>query len=185
MSTHILPIRVYYEDTDVGGIVYHPNYLKYFERARTEYLRAKGYDLVSLNSKNNLQFVIHTAKLEYLQPARLDQLLYVVSEVESVRPASLVFAQGIYVACRSELKPSLQTIEESAGGFLQAQRQEHETLPSSEHASVNEQAKSWFDPSDLCCKAEIRLACVDNQLRPTGLPMNLGMELKKCLQISR
>jgi tol-pal system-associated acyl-CoA thioesterase len=167
MSIHILPIRVYYEDTDVGGIVYHPNYLKYCERARTEFLRAKGYDLVNLKLKHNLQFVIHSAKLEYLQPARLDQLLYVVSEIEKIGSASMQFVQEIYIATSdklsSTLQPTFQTVEGAVGGFLQ---------------------KKDLALKQLCCRAEIRLACVDDQFRPTGLPSNFSMELKQCLQIN-
>lgn len=111
MSTHILPIRVYYEDTDTAGIVYHGNYLNYFERARTESLRELGFELVTLLSDHNTQFVVHSAFLEFLQPARLDQLLYVLTEIEEVRHASILYNQSVYLEapegtpiCKAKIK---------------------------------------------------------------------------------
>ena len=74
------PCRVYYEDTDAGGIVYYVNYLKYMERARTERLRAMGYAQSQLVGEN-LLFVVHSAEVRYQQPARLDDARYVSAEV--------------------------------------------------------------------------------------------------------
>lgn len=95
--THHLLIRVYYEDTDVGGIVYHSKYLNYFERARTEALREQGFDLVSLYSNYGLHFVVHSAKIDYLRPARLDQLLTVKTRPEELRSASILYDQKIFL----------------------------------------------------------------------------------------
>src|SRR5437868_1746077 len=97
MATHIFVLRVYYEDTDAIGVVYHSNYLNFFERARTEALRELGFDSVTLSADYNTQFVIRSAQIEFLQPARLDQLLYIVSKIETQRHASILYDQRIYL----------------------------------------------------------------------------------------
>lgn len=68
-------LRVYYEDTDAGGVVYHANYARYFERARTEFLRRAGFESGKLREEWNVLFVVRTLKMEYLRPAVLDDLL--------------------------------------------------------------------------------------------------------------
>jgi acyl-CoA thioester hydrolase len=89
-------LRVYYEDTDAGGIVYYANFLKFFERCRTEWLRALGIDQVRLARDEGLQFVVTSLGCEYRQPARLDDELTVLARVERVGGASLVFAQQLW-----------------------------------------------------------------------------------------
>lgn len=89
-----LPIRVYIEDTDAGGIVYYVNYLKYFERARTEFMRSLGYDKAAL-PEEDLMFVVSKASLQYRDPARLDELLEVTAQVISVGGATLTFVQSV------------------------------------------------------------------------------------------
>ncbi|SFB90113.1 acyl-CoA thioester hydrolase [Marinospirillum celere] len=110
-----LPIRVYYEDTDAGGIVYYVNYLKFMERARTEWLRTLGWDQSTLD----VLFVVRRVETDYLQPARLDDFLDVDVQLESAKGAKLTFLQQVSrgaellcqarvdVACvdRSRLKP--------------------------------------------------------------------------------
>lgn len=86
--------RVYYEDTDAGGVVYYVNYLKFMERARTERLRALGFAQSQL-AEEGLLFVVHSAEARYLAPARLDDELVVSAEVEQLNRASLVFRQQV------------------------------------------------------------------------------------------
>jgi acyl-CoA thioester hydrolase len=88
-------LRVYYEDTDAGGIVYYANFLKFFERCRTEWLRALGIDQSRLLRDDGLQFVVTALECEYRQPARLDDELTVEARVERLGRASLVFAQTL------------------------------------------------------------------------------------------
>jgi acyl-CoA thioester hydrolase len=88
-----LPVRVYYEDTDAGGIVYHAAYLKYAERGRTEFLRALGVDQSKLRAETGIGFVVAGLTIDYLQPAFLDDLLTVQSIVARVRRVSLDFLQ--------------------------------------------------------------------------------------------
>lgn len=89
-----LPVRVYYEDTDAGGVVYYVNYLKYMERARTERLRTLGFNQHELAQLNTL-FVVHTAQARYHAPARLDDELRVSAEVSQVKRARLEFVQQV------------------------------------------------------------------------------------------
>jgi len=72
---HVYPARVYYEDTDAGGVVYHSNYLRFAERARTELLRSRGIDHATLLVSEGLAFAVRRCEVEYLKPARLDDLL--------------------------------------------------------------------------------------------------------------
>jgi len=90
-----LPVRVYYEDTDAGGIVYYANYMKFFERGRTEGLREINVEQDELLEKN-IAFVVKKVEMECIQPARFNQLLSVKTEVESYRKASIVFKQQIF-----------------------------------------------------------------------------------------
>ena len=87
-------LRVYYEDTDIGGIVYHANYLKFFERARTEWLREKGITQ-SFFLEQNLGFVVTRVEIDYVASAKLDDLLNVSSLISECKRASLVFNQQI------------------------------------------------------------------------------------------
>ncbi len=89
------PVRVYYEDTDCGGVVYHARYLHFFERARTEFLRAAGFSQGRLRQDSGLIFVVRRIEIDYLRPAHYDDELVVLSEVESVGQTSLAFAQSI------------------------------------------------------------------------------------------
>lgn len=90
-----LPVRVYYEDTDAGGVVYYANYLKYLERARTEWLRAAGRDQSALVSEDNVLFAVRSVELEYLAPAHLDDQLDVEAWVARRGRASVDFEQVV------------------------------------------------------------------------------------------
>lgn len=89
------PLRVYWEDTDGGGVVYYANYLRYLERARSEWLRSLGLDQAALYRDERVQFVVVEAHVRYLRPARYDDLLYARARVEAHKGASVTFAQEI------------------------------------------------------------------------------------------
>lgn len=91
--TFTITLRVYWEDTDAGGVVYYANYLKYFERARSDFLRHCGVMQQQLREATGAIFVVSDAQVQYRQPARLDDLVDVSCEVREARGASLVFAQ--------------------------------------------------------------------------------------------
>ncbi|MDH5209694.1 MAG: tol-pal system-associated acyl-CoA thioesterase [Burkholderiaceae bacterium] len=86
-------VRVYYEDTDTGGVVYYANYLKFFERARTEWLRAAGYEQQVLASEHGLQFVVASIECHYRRPARLDDVIELDVRVTQAGRVSVVFEQ--------------------------------------------------------------------------------------------
>lgn len=93
---HVFPVRVYYEDTDAAGIVYYANYLKFAERARTEWLRAKGVGQRDLSEQEGVAFAVRRVSVEYLMPARLDDALEVRTRIVAVRGASLDGEQEIF-----------------------------------------------------------------------------------------
>lgn len=92
-SGFLWPVRVYYEDTDAGGIVFYANYLKFFERARTEWLRACGIHQGRLDQEIGVVFVVRGTALDYLAPARLDDMLTIESRIERLGRASVDFVQ--------------------------------------------------------------------------------------------
>jgi acyl-CoA thioester hydrolase len=92
---HVFPVRVYFEDTDAGGIVYHANYLKFAERARTEMLRLLGHDQFDLLAQLDIGFTVRRCEVDYLAPARLDDALEVRTRLLDVRGASLRLAQTV------------------------------------------------------------------------------------------
>ena len=89
--------RIYWEDTDAGGIVYYANYLKFFERARTEWLRARGIEQGKLAAQTGGMFVVSRASVDYLRPARLDDWLIVTAAVAESGAASLALEQCIHL----------------------------------------------------------------------------------------
>ena len=104
----IWPVRVYYEDTDAGGVVFYANYLKFFERTRTEMLRAMGYEHDELIVNEGIIFVVRSVQVDYLSPARFNELLQVSAEVTLAKKASLTFEQlitrGDDVLCKSIIR---------------------------------------------------------------------------------
>ena len=90
-----LSIRVYYEDTDAGGIVYHAAYLRFAERGRAEFVRNLGIDQQKMRSDLGLGFVVTSLSIDYLKPAYLDDRLTVTTEIALVRPASVNFNQTV------------------------------------------------------------------------------------------
>jgi tol-pal system-associated acyl-CoA thioesterase len=119
VSEFQLPVRVYVEDTDAGGIVYYVNYLKFLERARTEWFRHRGFEKPAL-FRDNLMFVVHSLNIDYRRPARLDDLLlatarvvrggrtFFVMEQRVLRGDELICAAEVKVACvnRDSMRPA-------------------------------------------------------------------------------
>ena len=89
------PVRVYYEDTDSGGVVYYANYLKFMERARTELLRSIGYQQDQLQQELGVIFAVHSANIQYKKPARFNDELNVITSISSMGKASILFKQAI------------------------------------------------------------------------------------------
>ncbi len=106
-SEFLWPVRVYYEDTDAGGVVFYANYLKYMERARTEWLRSMGYEQDDLLTKDVL-FAVRHVDIDYLHPARFNDSLSVSSKILAVSRVSIKFEQtvsnSLRVLCRATIK---------------------------------------------------------------------------------
>ena len=95
LSQFVWPVRVYYEDTDSGGVVYYANYLKFMERARTERLRAMGFEQDQLRRDFGVLFAVHSLQVDYVRPAVFNDLLEVSAAVSDQRRASLAFTQEV------------------------------------------------------------------------------------------
>ena len=109
MTHHFIwPIRVYYEDTDAAGIVYYANYLKFMERARTEWLRQSGFDQTDLKQHYDLILVVQHFSIDYLKPAFLNYLLDVTMTIMHLRNASIIMTQEVLynhnILCRARVK---------------------------------------------------------------------------------
>lgn len=143
-------IRVYYEDTDLGGVVYYANYLKFMERARTDFLRQAGFDQARILHEQRRLFVVRTATVDYHHPATLDDLLAVTARVSQVRRASLLFSQQCV-----RLDPEASTDKESKS------------------------MKTSVD-GDLLASGTVLVACLDADTRkPCAIPRNLKMVLDR------
>lgn len=91
----VWPVRVYYEDTDAGGVVYYANYLKFLERARTEFLRSLGFEQDDLREGQGVLFAVRSMNIEYRQPARFNDRLEVTAAIARIGRASICFDQRI------------------------------------------------------------------------------------------
>lgn len=113
-SAFRLPVRVYIEDTDAGGIVYYVNYLKFMERARTEWLRTLGYQHYALAGDDFL-FVVHSCSVRYHRPARIDDALVVTATLRRLGKATLDFAQQVWrgdeLLCEAEVRVACVSAE--------------------------------------------------------------------------
>ena len=96
IKTFTFPVRIYFEDTDSCGVVYHSNYLKFMERARTEWLRSVGIDQRHLKHQAHIMFVVHRIDIQYKLPARFDDELVVKSELIDIGSSKIEFRQMIY-----------------------------------------------------------------------------------------
>ena len=114
-GVHRLPLRVYYEDTDAGGIVYHANHLKFAERARTEMLRCLGLDHGAMRERFGLAFAVRRCRVDYLAPARLDDALLIETRLVRLGGASLDLEQRVISAARLLVRLELRLVLLSAG----------------------------------------------------------------------
>lgn len=102
------PVRVYYEDTDSGGVVYHSQYLNFMERARTEWLRQMGFEQDQLIEQHHCIFAVHSMQINFKRPARFNDALVIRSQLNKASGASLVFEQKVFcddeLLCQAEVK---------------------------------------------------------------------------------
>jgi acyl-CoA thioester hydrolase len=123
------PLRIYWEDTDAGGIVFYANYLKFFERARTEWLRSLGIEQHSLREQTGGMFIVSETQVRYLQPARLDDELIVTAELADKGRASMVIRQQAFL--KSADAPRLLAEASIRIGWVDAASLKPTRIPSS------------------------------------------------------
>lgn len=153
MSAFCFPARVYWEDTDGGGVVYYANYLRFLERARTEWLRAAGISQQALAKEQGIVFTVTSVEVHYRRPARLDDELLVTCSPQRSGAASVSFAQRILRRGSRGAEIVGSPLDEGAGSLA------------SDAADA---------PDALLAEADVRVACVDAQtFRPQRLPQFL------------
>ncbi|HWA14393.1 MAG TPA: tol-pal system-associated acyl-CoA thioesterase [Burkholderiales bacterium] len=112
-----IAVRVYFQDTDAGGVVFHSTYLDFLERARTEWLRARGFGQAELARRFQLVFMVRQMQLAYVKPALLDDLVTVTAEVQKMGRAQLTFLQEVRRGEETLLRASVNLACVAAGGF--------------------------------------------------------------------
>jgi acyl-CoA thioester hydrolase len=95
LTQHLFPLRVYYEDTDFSGVVYHASYLRFLERGRTEFIRACGIDQQKLHRETGVYFVVRRMEIDWIKPALMDDELVVETAPATLRGASMILSQRI------------------------------------------------------------------------------------------
>jgi len=146
------PVRVYYEDTDSGGVVYYANYLKFMERARTEWLRVQGIEQDRLIEQEGVIFAVRSIQVDYLKPARFNQLLNVSVEPVRSGKASFTFRQQITWAAAN---PELTSVTPRAS---------------------TSQKQTLNDKTSLLCEGIVKIACLDaKSLRPVPIPATVWL----------
>jgi acyl-CoA thioester hydrolase len=117
LFTYDFPLRVYYEDTDAGGVVYHAQYVKFLERARTEWLRYLGFNNSELSRQHKFVFIVSELNVEYLKPALLDDALNVTVAIESLTRVRIFFTQEIRRGDEVLLKARVAVASVAVPGF--------------------------------------------------------------------
>ena len=114
--SHALQVRVYYEDTDFSGLVYHASYLRFLERGRTELLRSAGIDQMALHREQGLAFAVRRMTIDWLRPARMDDVVTVETRSAEVRGASIVLMQRILRGAEVLVTAEVRVAAIGAGG---------------------------------------------------------------------
>ncbi len=139
-SEFVWPVRVYWEDTDAGGVVYYANYLKFMERARTEWLRSSGIEQLPLMEQHGVLMVVAHVEANYRRPARYGDLLQVVSSISELGKVSLSFAQRVY---RESVDGELLLDSKVKVGCIDATNFRPKALPKSVIASLTGSLKAY------------------------------------------
>ena len=150
-----LPVRIYFQDTDAGGVVYHANYVNFMERARTEWLRDLGFSHMDMMNQLGVMFVVRSIKLDYLKPAQLDDLLSVTARIKDIGRSRVTLDQQVLrrhgAAEQSGREPQMS----------------HGTHGSREKAETAEGLRG----EEVLAEGEVHLVCVDVQtFKPVSVP---------------
>jgi acyl-CoA thioester hydrolase len=158
------PVRVYYEDTDSGGVVYYAQYLRFMERARTEWLRTLGIEQDILRERDGIIFAVRSASLEFLRPGRFNDLLQIGVDLIERRAASLRFSQRV-----------LRAVNGDAGGYRIGRRGCSGPSEYRGAAPMTEASPA----GELLCTGDVEIACLDAvRFRPRRLPDFLSLEVR-------
>jgi acyl-CoA thioester hydrolase len=114
------PVRVYYEDTDAGGVVYYANYLRFMERARSEWLRSMGFEQSMLAAEHRVLFVVRAVNIDYLKPSRFDDSLQVTVEVVNVGGSRIRFLQRVLRGNEEIVRADVDVVCVNTGTFRPA-----------------------------------------------------------------
>ena len=152
----VWPVRVYYEDTDSGGVVYYANYLKFMERARSEWLRSLGVEQDELVVRERIIFAVRAVQVDYLRSARFNDVLWVTAEIAERGRASLSFSQQVMRPGNDE------------------RHQVPQDMDTADFAALT------GDKSKLLCSGQVRIACLDAvTMRPRPIPSPLLAEISR------
>ncbi|MDH5257731.1 MAG: tol-pal system-associated acyl-CoA thioesterase [Gammaproteobacteria bacterium] len=169
MPFFVFPVRVYYEDTDHGGVVYYANYLKFMERSRTEYLRHCGLEQDVLIAENDLIFAVRRIETDYLQSAKFNDLLLVTAEIKQKSRVKFVFKQQVFK------KPVLNT-----GDANLVQRNGVTDANISSMSGYFDKIENIKADSMLLCEAEVTIASLGaSNMRPKRIPEQIFKELMR------
>ena len=135
LSMHTLKIKIYYEDTDAGGVVYYANYLRYLERARTELLAEKGINVAEYHNKGYLLAVVHV-DIYYKKPARLGEIIEVKTEIIAITTVTLTLKQEIFRDDVALVEATVKLVCLNTEGKPQRLPSEFNSLSSTKHNSV-------------------------------------------------
>lgn len=157
-STFYYPVTVFYEDTDAAGVVYHANYLKFMERARTIFLQQKGIKLSDIIAQDKVQFLVRAVSISYERPAKLEQSLTVATKITKFGRASMHFSQNIF----GDVCPKQINVQVGASN-------------TPEHSF----GKSIESPETLICSGDVVIVCTDLHYKPCAIPERILGELKE------
>lgn len=162
LKIYSLPVRVYFQDTDAGGVVYHASYVNFMERARTEWLRTHGYSNAGLMKEFGVVFVVRTIKVDYLKPALLDDLLDVTVQIKDLGRSRLSLVQSVRRRHGSKQSGSQPPRTDTCcGGY---------------YAHESEERRG----DEVLTEAEVHLVCVSvESFKPVSVPEVLSEQLKK------
>jgi len=164
-SVFVWPVRVYYEDTDHGGVVYYANYLKFMERCRTELLRCRGLEQDDLITKNDLIFAVRRVEADYLQPAKFNDHLLVTAQVVQKSRVKIVFKQQIF-------KKQIAEKQRNVG--------EKNISSHSTGSGYFDTIENITDNGILLCEAEVTIVSLSaSNMRPKRISENIFEELMR------
>ena len=174
------PVRVYYEDTDCGGVVYYANYLRFMERARTEWLRALGFEQDVLATQHGVIFAVRSVALDFIRPARFNDLLRVGAGVVERRAASLTFAQEVAAMKPGDDAERHSKMQAARAKSFNVEAPIHVGIHADSDPKIDSEVQYGADRDSILCAGRVQVVCVDAAgLRPRRIPDVLLKEISR------